>query len=398
MPKKKNSAAVRVRAYNVRFGDCVLISFDAGAGEKHILVDFGNAPAGVRGGGGKNDVFAPVAADIRKRTKGVIDLLLMSHEHLDHMEGFYSERKVFSGLQVREVWMSIMSAPDYYKRFKKARPEKKARLALLALANRWDSRGLFARLPESMQAMIANNVLALANKDRIDYLRKLSKKPRYLHRGAKTAPKGLGKGVKLDVLAPEKDASVYYKSKDNRLWLDAAARLGEQAERVRRSAPARRVKAPKHMAPDEFSDLRDRIAELDLADLLAIDKAANNTSLVVRLTINGKVLLFPGDAEQESWAKMRERKLLQPVDFLKIAHHGSVNGMPFEKPDGVLDRVLKKGKKTIALVSTCRGVYGNTTETEIPHHRMMSILEQRCGKVYVTQDEAPFGEGFDIRL
>lgn len=130
------SKSICVRAYNVRFGDCVLVSFKTDMAEKHILFDFGNAPAGVRGGGGKNDVFAPVAADIRKRTKGVIDLLVMSHEHLDHMEGFYSERKIFSGLQVREVWMSIMSAPDYYRRFRKARPEKKARLALLALAQR----------------------------------------------------------------------------------------------------------------------------------------------------------------------------------------------------------------------------------------------------------------------
>jgi beta-lactamase superfamily II metal-dependent hydrolase len=392
------SKSVRVRAWNVRFGDCVLVSFDAGAGEKHILVDFGNAPSGVRGAGGKNDVFAPVASDIRKRTKGVIDLLIVSHEHLDHMEGFYSERKTFDGLQVKEVWMSIMSAPDYYQRFPKAEPEKRARFALLALADRWDSRGLFARLPESMRALVANNVLSLANRDRIDYLRKLSKKPRYLHRASRLASAGLGERAKIEVLAPEKDASVYYKSQDNRLWLDAAARLGQQAERARRSAPRRRVQAPSHMAADEFADLRDRIAELDLADLLAIDKAANNTSLVVRLTINGKVLLFPGDAEQESWSRMREHKLLHAVDFLKIAHHGSVNGMPFEDPDGVLNKLLKPRKKTIALVSTCRGVYGHTTETEIPHHRLITALASGCSKVYVTQDEAPFGEGFDITL
>ena len=250
-----------------------------------------------------------------------------------------------------------------------------------------------------MRALVANNVLSLANRDRVDYLRKLSKKrPKYLHRTAKLTSSALGKNVSLEVLAPERDASVYYSSRDNRLWLDAAARLGQQAERARQSSSPRAVRAPKHMSADEFADLRDRIAEMDLADLLAIDKAANNTSLVVRLTVNGKVLLFPGDAEQESWAKMREHNLIQPVDFLKIAHHGSINGMPFEEPNGVLNRLLRPGKKTIALVSTCRGVYGNTTETEIPHHRMMAVLAKRCRKVYVTQDEAPFGDGFDITL
>jgi hypothetical protein len=177
----------------------------------------------------------------------------------------------------------------------------------------------------------------LANKDRIDYLRALAgkKNVKYLRRGSRVSTAALGAGVKMQILAPEADASVYYK-RDPRLWLAVAARLGSDGRgraRRRRSAPpvsARGPRAPEQMAPDEFAQLREQIAALDLADLLAIDKAANNTSLVVRLTVHDKVLLFPGDAEEESWAEMRSRNLLRPVDFLKIAHHGSVNGMPFE--------------------------------------------------------------------
>jgi hypothetical protein len=402
MPPKA-SASVRVRAYNVRFGDCVLVSFDAGAGEKHLLFDFGNAPAQVRNDGGKNDVFKPVAADIAKRTNGVIDLLVMSHEHLDHIEGFYSERKVFDAFTVREVWMSAMSEPDYYKRHKKCEPEKRARLALLGIAQRWDDERRFDRLPSPIRSLIANNVLTLANRERIDYLRGLvsKKKLRYLHRGKKVSASVLGAGVSLEILAPEEDASVYYPKSakpGHSLWLDAAARFGAQTVRKRRVARYRPPRPPQQMPPDEFAKLRDRIGELDMADLLAIDKAANNTSLVVRLTVNGKVLLLPGDAEQESWAMMRRYKRLAPVDLLKLAHHGSVNGMPFDGTEGVLDKVLKPGRKTIALVSTCRGVYGNTKETEIPYHLLMDTLEKKCAKVYVTEDEVGFGEGFDIRL
>jgi hypothetical protein len=397
--------AVRIRAYNVRFGDCVLVSFDAGAGPKHVLFDFGNAPSGVRSSGGKNDVFASVAADIAQQTGGVIDLLVMSHEHLDHMEGFYSERTVFDRCTVRQVWMSLMSATDYYKRFPNCEPEKSARLALLDVVRRWDRQRRFARLPEPVRALIANNVLMLANKDRIDYLRALAgkKNVKYLRRGSRVSTAALGAGVKMQILAPEADASVYYK-RDPRLWLAVAARLGSDGRgraRRRRSAPpvsARGPRAPEQMAPDEFAQLREQIAALDLADLLAIDKAANNTSLVVRLTVHDKVLLFPGDAEEESWAEMRSRNLLRPVDFLKIAHHGSVNGMPFEGAESVLDRVVKPGKHTIALVSTCRDVYGKTVETEIPHHRLMETLERKCRTVHTTQDAADFGEGFDILL
>lgn len=397
----KPSGAVRVRAYNVRFGDCVLVSFDAGVSEKHILVDFGNAPAGVKNDGGKNDVFAPIARDLAKRTKKRIDLLVMSHEHLDHMEGFTSERGVFDGFTFGEVWMSAMSAPDYYEKNPQCEPEKRARLALLATAQRWEHEGRFAALPEAMRALVANNVLALANKERVDYLRRLvpAKRVKYLsRRKAAVASAALGAGVKLEVLAPEADASVYYKGRGNRYWLDKAAKLGAGEKQRRPRARARPPRAPEQMAADEFAALRDEIAALDVTDLLAIDKAANNTSLVLRITVNGRVLLFPGDAEAESWALMKQRKLLTPVDLLKLAHHGSINGMPFEGAESVFADVVKPGRKTVALVSTCRGVYGDTRETEIPHHALMERLKQKCKKVYVTQDAAAFGEGFDISL
>jgi beta-lactamase superfamily II metal-dependent hydrolase len=395
------TADVRVRAYNVRFGDCVLVSFGSGSSEKHILIDFGNAPSGVRGGGGKNDVFAPVARDLARHTNKRIDLLVMSHEHLDHMEGFYSERSVFDGFQFGEVWMSAMSAPDYYQRYPQCEPERRARFALLGAASRWHREGHFQRLPEPLRALIANNVLALANKQRIDYLRGLVSRKRVRYLARRKAPytcAALGNQAKLEVLAPERDASVYYKSREKSFWADAAARFGATDLRRTLTPVAKAPKAPRQIAADEFAALRDEIAELDMMDLLAIDKAANNTSLVLRITINGKVLLFPGDAEGESWALMKERKLLAPVDLLKVAHHGSINGMPFGGAANVLAEVLRPRRKTVALVSTCRGVYGDTRETKIPHHALMSRLSETCKKVYVTQDEASFGEGFDVRL
>jgi hypothetical protein len=391
---------VRVRAYNVRFGDCILVSFKKGDTDKHILIDFGNAPGGVRNQGGLNDVFEPVAKDIARVTGKRIDLLIMSHEHLDHMEGFYSQKALFDQFEVGAVWMSAMSAPDYYDRFPNCKPELRARLALHATAVRWDREGRFDRLPLAMRSLIANNVLAVANKDRIDYLRGLVPKSRitYLSRRSRAVSvPSLGSGVKLEVLAPEKDASVYYGSGGHRFWLDATARFGGAPNR-RRAKTSTTPKAPSHIAADEFELLRDEIAELDLADLLAIDKAANNTSLVLRLTVNGKVLLFPGDAEGESWAIMKEKNLLGQVDLLKLAHHGSINGMPFQGTADVLGQVLKPGKRTVALVCTCRDVYGDTTDTKIPHHALMDLLDQRCKKVHITEDGASLGAGFDINL
>ena len=392
---------VRVRAYNVRFGDCILVSFTSGSTDKHILIDFGNAPGGVRSQGGINDVFEPVARDLARITGKRIDLLIMSHEHLDHMEGFFSQKAIFNEFEIGDVWMSAMSAPDYYQRFPQCEPEQRARLALHATALRWDREGRFERLPAALRSLIANNVLAVANKDRIDYIRSLVPKSRikYLSRRTRAiSVASLGRGVKLEVLAPEKDASVYYANGGHRFWLDATARFGGSPEKRRRTAKNTTPRAPSHIAADEFELLRDEIAELDLADLLAIDKAANNTSLVLRLTVNGKVLLFPGDAEAESWAIMKQKNLLRPVDLLKLAHHGSINGMPFRGTEDVLAQVLKPRKGTVALVCTCRDVYGDTTDTAIPHHELMGLLEDRCKAVHVTQDAAAFGLGFDILL
>ena len=63
-------------------------------------------------------------------------------------------------------------------------------------------------------------------------------------------------------------------------------------------------------------------------NLLNIDRANNNTSLVFALEWRGWRLLFPGDAEHRSWKTMAREKVLKPVHFLKVSHHGSFNGTP----------------------------------------------------------------------
>lgn len=396
----RQSNQIQLRAYNVRFGDCVLLSFDAGGGQKNVVIDFGNAPSGVGNQGGRNDVFAPIAKDIYQRTGGRIDVLIVSHEHLDHMEGFHSERSIFDKCQVGEVWMSIMSAPDYYTRYPDCKAEGRARTALLALARSWEQTGRFARLPQSVQAMVANNVLSLANRDRIDYLRKLvpRSRVRYLSRGSRVDVAALlGPRARVEVLAPEKDASVYYGQHGSAFWSGLQARCGVAVHGARASTTASiDPRELSQLAEDEFEELQDAVAAIDVADLMAIDKAANNTSLVVRFTVNGKVLLFPGDAEAESWSMMAGKRLVGPVDFLKVAHHGSINGMPFEGAGAVLAALAKPRRGTVALVSTCRGVYGKTSETAIPHHRLMESLKGACGAVHVSEDRALPGAGFDI--
>ncbi|MFN2297428.1 MAG: MBL fold metallo-hydrolase [Anaerolineales bacterium] len=396
----KKTATVRV--YNIRFGDCFLVSIPAAGGEKHILIDFGNASGAVKGGGGANDVFRPIVEDILQRTNGRVDLVILTHEHLDHLEGFYSERRRFDRIQVGDVWFPIMSEPHYYEDNPQCEPLKKARLGLLGYMQRWGEMGRLDAVPEDIRLMMQNNVLDLSNQDRVKYLRGLpgsSSHVHYIHRGVGTRRiHGLGDAVKIEVLAPEKDASVYYPQRDSAFWKKAVCRLGTADVKSLDIPSYKAPAAPSHMAQDEFEHLREDISEIDMNDMLAIDKAANNTSLVLRIRIGRKTMLFTGDAEAESWAIMKEKGLLEPVDLLKVAHHGSLNGMPFEGEESVVPLLLKTRKKTKAIVSTRKGVYGKTAETGIPNPRLMKLLKKKCKQVLITENNIGLGEYEDVTI
>src|SRR5262245_27379499 len=86
-----------VRGYNVRFGDASLSTIpdrDPHTGittARRILIDVGNAPrvAGT-GEGGDDAVFEPVVTDILNELDGKpLDLYVMTHEHLDHVQGLF---------------------------------------------------------------------------------------------------------------------------------------------------------------------------------------------------------------------------------------------------------------------------------------------------------------------
>lgn len=390
------SIPIDIRAYNVRFGDAILMSLGRGTSAKHVLFDFGNAPGGVRNQGGRNDVFEEIATDLRAQTGGRLDVVVVTHEHLDHMEGFYSQSKIFDRMDIGQVWMSIMSEPDYYRTHERAKPQKTAREALAGRMARWSAAGRLGAMPDAVQRLIENNnVLELSNVERLKYVKALAP-TKYMCRAPRgTGPRKvtghrLGDGIAVEILAPEEDASVYYPNRDGSGLLEAAARLGPREDRRRRR---REPGVPSNMARDEFEQLKDDIAQVDMASVFAIDKAANNTSLVVRLTVEGKVLMFCGDAEVESWRVMKEKGLLEPVDVLKIAHHGSVNGMPFEGADSVVDRLLKPGKQTTAIVSTCRGAYpASSRATEIPSAGLMRLLRAKCKEVVDTEQDAVPGQ------
>lgn len=374
---------IEITGYVVGFGDCVLLSIPDGADVRHILIDFGRAP---------NDAasvarFPAIARDIQQRTGGHLDLVIATHEHLDHIEGFYRERSVFDAMTVDQVWMGLPSHPDYYTDFPAARLQKRLQGGLPAFMRNARTRGI--RLHPGFQSLLENN---LSNKDRVNYLRKLGRKPpQYLARGARVQQPF--RNIKFTVLAPEKDVSSYY-TVDSRARamsqaLAAGGNDGPSDEGYDWTFPkVARAGASQlgGISASDYARLRRAIHEDGVRSARFIDKAGNNTSLCLLIEAAGKRLLLPGDAELESWDIMARKcpaELGKPVDFLKVSHHGSHNGTPLE----MLDRLLPVSRraKAQAFVSTKRNVYGD--RNPVPDTSLMDDLRQRCHKLVTTDGE-----------
>lgn len=391
------SAAIEIRAYRVGFGDCILLRLPDGQNIRHVLIDFGRSP---------NDAvslerFPAIALDITKRCDGHLDLIVMTHEHLDHIEGFYRERAIFDQMEVDQVWMSLPSHPNYYRDYTNARPQKALRESVARFAATAGRRGMV--LHPAFQSLLENN---LANKDRIDYLRKLGRKPvAYLARGKKGAEATKwSKQIAIHVLAPEEDTSVYYSrgAGDRARGAAVAADCGvspviEKRSDFRWDFPS----IPRAAADDlpgfstsDFERLRRAIREEGVTAARFIDRAQNNTSLCLLFEVQGKRLLLPGDAELESWAFMRKYcgQLLKPVDFLKVAHHGSHNGTPEDFLDSLLP--VKRAKQAQVLVSTKKNIYG--TANPVPDEALLAELSRRCSKLVNT--DGVLGTYVDLSL
>ena len=145
---------------------------------------------------------------------------------------------------------------------------------------------------------------------------------------------------------------------------------------------------PRGVDAGTFYNLLDVRHGNSASTMLEIDKASNNTSVVLLLEWNGWRLLFTGDAEKPSWRKMDALGLVSRVDFLKISHHGSETGMP---PPGILDKLLPMpapgASRPRAAVSTYPGNYPG-----VPNELTLTDLRARAD-VSSTLDLPP-GELF----
>lgn len=365
---KKPAWHVSVRMYRKFLGDCFLVSLTQQDGSLfHIVIDCGV----ILGTPDASGIMKKVVDNLKEATGGCVDLLVVTHEHWDHVSGFTQARDQWGKLKVKEVWLP-WTEDENDPLARKLVGERRAMCAALAQAA--------ARLGVMGEQAVAEEVHGLldyfgaagSNSTRaaLDFVKTLSGNVRYCR--PKDDPQEIpGTGTRIYVLGPPPDEALIKKIDPSTkapetygmdgpppmpLLLGVAAEAWAQpaADGIFESffqipmAVAQQMPffQTRYWGPDADSDEKDqgwrRIDQSWLESsstmALALDSATNNTSLVLAIELPGReVLIFAADAQVGNWLswpklswKVNDQTvtgadLLQRTVFYKVGHHGSHN-------------------------------------------------------------------------
>ncbi len=346
---------LRVRMYRQGLGDCILLTFFPGGDEKHVLIDCGTL------GSKYTDVKLPdVIAEIDKTTNGRLHLVVATHQHQDHLSGISKLSSQFSGAtkQIDNVWLAWTEDPKDpdAKKITKSRNDMavavKAAVQAMQAVNK-DSES--AKAMESLLGFFGENsvmpaasggadgaIFAAAAGDSMDIARGLAEKPAYLSPGTPPIEPDWLPGFRFYVLGPPRDVNAIHDTGEHgsselyalTAFSSAALQLAAKARKKEKDEDGAGGDAINPPFDKRFQLDRDdpRIVEalgntylaksekwrsvdddwLNAASSLAIklDSFTNNTSLVLAIerVSDGKVLLFPGDAQEGNWVSWHDPK------------------------------------------------------------------------------------------
>lgn len=399
--------AVRIRMYNVGFGDCFLLFIPTDDGGRTMLVDCGKHMSSTTGHPIReavDDIIETVTKDGHSR----LDIVVASHRHFDHISGF--DRKQWDSVEVGEVWMpwtEEVGHPDA----DRIRREQN-RLAL-ALTRR------FGNLDGAVSALARNS---LSNRGAETRLRSgFGGRPlrRYLpenETGPQVFSSSLLPGVRIHVLGPSRDrdvialleppAGMYFPAAQGNRNSAPVAGVSGSSKRSRARTAATAIKLEVSFPPvfaknyrvdattyaERYPRLaeatsREALDEQSMLDALAaasgLEDAINGTSLVFALEVGDACILLAGDAEWGTWSKIladpNSRQLLSRTRAYKVSHHGSYNGTPKPFVDDVLPA------DAVSLVSL-----GHMAKwPSIPRQSLLDALETQRRRVLRSDQAAP---------
>jgi hypothetical protein len=407
---------VRIRSYNVGFGDGFLLTFTYADGdERNVLIDFGSSE--------KSD-FTPdrgmlaIAEQIKADCGGKLEMVVATHRHSDHVSGFARR----PGSVIRSLAPEVVLQPWTEEPGLDPNAQAPAAAGGLGL----QSRRLVARLsdmqrfaaavlgelprleaaPEVPRAVTDQlrflGETNLRNAAAVRSLATMGTRQVYASFGTRLAVAGILPGVKVSVIGPptleqSPEISDQVATHPTEFWHLAAGRARKAARAADgRLFPAAAVASRR---PQEARSVIPKIDAMRAEEMLALvrslDDALNNTSLILIFEFGRQRLVFPGDAQIENWsyalfqARNREaiRARLRNATFYKVGHHGSLNATPktlwnsFSKRDEA-----ESPARLTTMVSTLADKHGESSRgTEVPREKLITALKH-LSDFHTTQD------------
>jgi hypothetical protein len=417
--------------YRQGLGDCFLLTFPRPQGASHVLIDCGvltgtqNAQARMR----------QVAQNIVDTTHGHLDVLVVTHEHWDHISGFLQAEEIFNTLSIGEIWLAwTEDSKDELANVLRARKER----VLQALESTTQHlHGIehtgVQRTAERLAALLEfqgglgiqgrkTTVQAMAWVKNHD-----SAKLRYFKPG--DAPFGVPgvKGVRVYVLGPPRDHKMLTRSDPSKKTSEVYELAGTYEEDLGFLRAVESLDGGRDAAEQPF-DRWFRITEaegqsqqffaqhywsadddwrqiehdwLEAAGRLALrlDADTNNTCLALAFELDrsGGVLLFPGDAQVGNWLSweglewrvqtghdttvVTTHDLLARTVLYKVGHHGSHNATLREK-----GLELMTSDELVAMIPVSRQT-AQKMEWKMPFPSLFRRLQQKTGGRILDLDE-----------
>lgn len=410
--------SVRVRMYNVGFGDCFLLSLfypsDVPDGprparaERHVLFDFGSTR-----GPRNRQTMKTVAEQLALDCGGSLDGFVLSHRHKDHLSAFgvKATRGIIAGLEPKLIVRTWTEDPDLPRDAGQPMPrdlEDRPEDAML-LGSLIDGQDLAARVRDRAKAagrggrtdLVELAEDEVANADAVAELDRLAAATdrEYLtSTPADGTPMSRSKledhlpGVRIRVLGPPRPAAwpavARQAAESAEYWLGAADRVARLFSEPQRDAPVA-LGTARWIYDQLQSDEQRQVAAL----VRWLDDALNNTSVILLIEIGEHRLLFGGDAQIENWSWALDRARtdadlatsLGNVDLYKVGHHGSRNGTP--KSLVAMWQGRPAGTPLLSMMSTKEGVHGHG-DRAVPRPTLVHALSDLGDLVSTDEDAA----------
>ena len=362
-----NVDSITVRMYNTgSVGDCLLLLFKKqGTVSFKMLIDCG-------GYNTKSASITKCVKDIRTAiVDDTLDLVVVTHEHEDHVSGFNQSRAEFDNVTFKNVWMAWTENP-YDPLAKKLKKEKALHIKAIREDIARQRKFVEKQLKKSISRDVRSTLVALQHEwaalgEALDYEEGLpspnlkalnltvADAMKYVKRKCKATPKSRiyrkpgdvlenmqgAEGIRFHFLGPPYDQDFHgiLNTEDESEMYAMWTRMGFQnfsayRKSIGTAGLGSQAKSPFHRKyvmqgsqVHKFNSMYGnpeykwrQIEELWLvaSDQLgiAINSYTNNTSLVIAMEFinSGKVLLFPADAQSGNWLSWHDTEVNEKLD------------------------------------------------------------------------------------